>query len=219
MPREVRPALQTLIDSGHLIHHSCVDITLTSETELHLSTGQLTVDVPEEQVYNSDMKDPSPFSTSLGLEADVVEFKIQNADRAIGELLSSSTRQMDGARAIWGVIFTDRDTLLSYYDAKCQGELAASEVDEAQASFELLADPDSVIISGETIASAFPWRENITTGRTGFGPNRTGGGGYTDPDSPNDTGQRLGGRYGNRVPMDFLGDPVSYVRDGIDHAI
>lgn len=198
MPRELRPELEALIESGHCNWHTTVDLVLTGDVEVHLSSGEILVDrFGVNRQYLAKLRNIQPLDMSVAPEVDQIIFDAANVDMVMGQTLTGATRRLDGARAIVGTLFIDRDD--SDFDAgqhicdpRMSGELVSGEVGEENVSFALISDVDVVIIAGRTIASEFQWREPVSVAPL-FDPSdipgHPGDGGDTEP------GRR--GRYGD----------------------
>lgn len=207
MPRELRTELQTLIATGHCNWHTTVDITLTGNQQLFLSSGEIYVNrFGKIQQYLAKLpKDGiEPLALSQDTEVDMMPFKVGNVDMVMGRTLTGAQRRMDGAKGIVGTIFIDKtDPNFAagqhIWDAKMPGELVSGEVKDETVDFSLVSAVDTVIVLGRTIASEFQWREpvsNVPTrnpddiprfpvfedGPPLFGPGR--GGRYREFDSP-----------------------------------
>ncbi len=169
MPRELRPELETLIESGHCNWHTAIDIVLTGGTPQYLSTGEIHVDrFGIDRQYLAKLRpDVAPLTMSVDEEIDEISFKVANVNMEFGREFTGAVRRFDGARATRGVIFIDRDLDFDdnqhILDQNFPGELQASEVSDESVAFSLVSDIDSVIVSGRTIASEFQWREPIST--------------------------------------------------------
>lgn len=199
MPRELRPELEALIESGHCNWHTAIDLELTSGTELHLSTGEIFVDrFGIERAYLAKLRDVGQLDMSMDIEVDQIAFKVANVDMVAGRLFTGATRQLDGAQGSRGVIFIDRDADFSLgqhiLDQNFPGELVAGEVSDETVDFTMPSVVDTVIVPGRTIASEFQWREpvsNIPLGDPSDIPPYVPGGGGVLRDG--------GGRYGDRI--------------------
>lgn len=172
MPRVLDPNLTALINSGHCEWFSTVDITLTDGTQVHLATEQRTVNSIN---YIAKLSGLDPLILSLTHEQDYVVFKVANVDQIMGQTLTGATRMLDGATATLGIVFVS-DTGILYYDPKIQGDVLSGDVTDQDVSFELVTATDSVVISGRTVASAFPWREPLQPAPTSNPDDLVGGG-------------------------------------------
>lgn len=202
--RELRPELQTLINSGHCNWATAIDMILTSGTQLHLSSTQLFVDrFGVNRQYLGKLRDIGAVDMSLDIEADQMEFGVANTDMVMGRTLTSNVRELDGARGTRGVIFIDTDLDFEdnqhIYDSTLPGEFLSSEVSDEAVGFSLISDVDAVVIAGRTIASEFQWQQPISNVPE-FDPNDLPGRDPLDPDFP-----RRPGRYGELMPMMNLG--------------
>lgn len=166
MPRELRPELEDLISSGHCNWHTCFDIVLTGGTELFLSTGEIYVNrFGKDQQYLAKVRpDVDELEMSLDLEMDGIKFKVSNVDMVIGRTLTTSTRKLDGAEAIVGILFIEKGQPLeqAIWDAKMPGQLVSGEVVDEDVDFTLISIVDGIIVAGRTIADEFQWQEPIS---------------------------------------------------------
>lgn len=202
MPRELRPELEALIAAGHCNWHTTIDATLTGAVELHLSSGEVFVNrFGINRQYLAKLRNIQALEMSLEPEDDMTSFDVANVDTVMGQTLTGAERRLDGARAIVGTVFIDRnDPDFSagqhIYDAKMPGELVAGEVGDENVGFTLQSDVDAVVVSGRTIASEFQWREPVSVvplrDPSDIRPGGLGG----DEDFP--------GRYGPRIRELYL---------------
>jgi hypothetical protein len=206
VPRELRTELETLIDSGHCNWATAIDITLTGLPPVHFSSTEIVVDRfdVDNRQYLGKLRDIKSCDMSLDPEVDQIEFGAANVDMVMGRTLTGATRRLDGAKAVRGVIFIDKDLDFEdnqhIYDPTLPGELVAGEVGDEEVAFSLISEIDSVIISGRTIASEFQWREPLSNiplrDPSDIGPFGGGGGRGTDLGDGNG-----GGRYGDFDPI------------------
>lgn len=169
MPRELRPQLEALIASRHCSWQTTMDIILTSGLPLFFSSSDIFVDnFGKTQQYTAKLRQDSVGALSLSqdIEADMMEFGIDNLDKIFGQLFTGAVREFDGAQAIVGTLFVDPqnpDFELGehYWDPKMPGDLVSSEIKDLKVDLTLTSTIDSTIIPGRTIASEFQWREPI----------------------------------------------------------
>lgn len=206
MPRELRPELEALINSGHCNWQTTLDITLTSGTPLHLSSCETFIDrfgVTRQYLARLVSDKIRPLDISMDIETDGMEVAVTNADPAFGQQFTGAERELDGATAIRGVMFIDRDLPFEdgqhILDLNFPGELIAGEVGEEEVNFELVSEIDSVIVAGRTIAEEFQWREPVSAQPIDILPPWPG----PNPNPEPGPGPRYGGggRWGDIEPI------------------
>jgi hypothetical protein len=206
MPRELRTELETLIATGHCNWHTTVDVVLTGDVELHLSSGEIYVNrFGVTRQYLGKLENIQQLDMDLSTAVDQMIFSVANVDMVVGQTLTGADRRLDGARAVVGTLFIDRDDPdfaagQHIYDARMPGELVTGEVSDPGVGFTVVSDVDSVVVAGRTIASEFQWREPISVAPL-FNPG--GGGGDLGPVGGGSGGGGYGGggRYGDLLPL------------------
>jgi len=193
--RECRPELLALINSGHCSWHTTYDFVLTDGNQMFLSTGDIHVNrFGKNQQYISKVTpDVGELSMSAGLESDTQEFKVENVDLVIGQLLTSNVRRMDGSDVLIGILFIDTTLPLSQaiWDARMPTILAVGEVADEEITFSVVSSIDILQVAGRTISNEFPWQEPISV---------------TPPSDPNDIPiDDGGGRYGDPIDLPIEG--------------
>jgi hypothetical protein len=203
LPRELRPELVALIDTGNYGMHTTHDIQLTDGTQLFLSSSEAFVDnVDKTQQYLARLNEIQALTMSVDIEADIQQFSATNVDKIIGQTLTGSVRQLDGASSIIGAIFIDhtKDFIPAnlFWDARMPCILTSGEITDQTVAFTATSSVDYVAVSGRLIAEEFTWREPINTVPVGNPDDlgTSGGGGPSDPNDP----FYGSGRYGDLGP-------------------
>ncbi len=196
MGREIDPGLEALMETNAWKPHSTMDIVLASGAELHLSTIEKTVIVDgEPREYQAQLRDVGALSMGLTLEMDGMEFGVQNVDMVVGRTLTGGVRQLDGAKAMKGQLFINRDDPSEYYyDPQVPGELVAGDVTDEKVSFSFISEIDAVVVSGRLISDEFqmvqpsrsPTPERPTVPVVPLQPPGPGGGGRYEVPEPID---------------------------------
>lgn len=196
MPRELRPELEALIATGHCNWHTTIDVVLTGDVVLHLSSGEIFVNrFGVTRQYLGKLTNVQRLDMSIDISVDQMLFDVANVDTIVGQTLTGADRRLDGARATVGALFIDPNDPdfaagQHIYDARMPGELVTGEVSDPAVGFTLTSDIDVVEIAGRTIASEFQWREPIGMTQPVDGP--IGGGGPLGGDN----GGPILGRHG-----------------------
>jgi hypothetical protein len=166
--REGRAELSTLIATRNVIQHTTLDITLTDNTTLFISTMDILINrFGKVQQYLAKLRPESinEVNMSLDVEQDGFDFQIANVDMIVGQLLTGATRRFDGAEAILGTFFLARgDTLANaIWDSRIPGVLVAGEVGDESVALSFVSAIDAVLVSGRSISQEFPWQAPIST--------------------------------------------------------
>ncbi|HEV7700484.1 MAG TPA: hypothetical protein VGO43_09685 [Pyrinomonadaceae bacterium] len=146
--REVSTDLQNLLDAASCRTTTTLELTLTNESVIRMSTGDgvLTIDGND---YQPDLRVISDLKQSIFSPPDRCTVGIQNVDKLFGG-------QVDGellthAIAIVGRYYEDEHGVLpSVWVELFQGEAFPTDLDEGQATLEVLAD---LVAAGYCIAS------------------------------------------------------------------
>jgi hypothetical protein len=155
MARQLTALLQALIDTGHREDHTAIILTLGDGTVLRFATGNIQVGT---DLYLGELAENDPLKMSLQPAQDGCTLKVQNVDKVFGQTLTSISNALDGATAMLGLAFKDKDSGNTWFDPKMPGDIIAGEINETEVQLNFVGDIYAAQVVGETIASVFPYQ-------------------------------------------------------------
>jgi hypothetical protein len=196
--RELDPALQAIIDTGRYYRWTAITITLgDGVTVLRFARAEQTVGG---NTFLGKLDTPTPLKLSLqGQVNDWMSTKAENLDLSLGQELLNVAGALDGATAMVGTLIQSKDGGPVYYDPRVPCDVETGVIDRQWAELPLIAEMYNGLIVGETVASIFPYFQNVQSPAL-LDPNDIrppGGGG---PGGDLDPGERPG-----RLPTIDLG--------------
>lgn len=143
MPLDLDPAIavavDALIQSGHPEWYEALDIIFRDGVVRHISETLLENVVTAEfglVDYTPDLREVGQLTESLTLQANTLDFQVQNVDNVIGQTALGQPRALNGAAGIYSNIFVDDDGSL-YRVVLTGGVIQNAEARRPNAGFKL----------------------------------------------------------------------------------
>lgn len=143
MPLELDPAIEAAVDaliqSGQPEWYEALDIVFRDGVTRHLCEAPLIGVVTAEfgiVDYTGDLRTIGQLSESLTLQANTLDFQVQNVDGVIGKNAVGKPRALNGAKATYSNIFIGEDGT-TYHVPLTGGIIQNASSEDPNASFKL----------------------------------------------------------------------------------